>query len=313
MDTLPTLYMHPARADWGHGLVVSLEDGRPRLAFEDGKTRLLQSLDVLERATLSEDETRRVVDALVAKPKAKAAKPKATKLSKAGTRFASFEAQVERFLQIFPKGFEDPRYVAEERQAPNAKGTLRHRAGAMAYAAEMLSPDAITADLAADPSEVHRKACRAIGRSTNLLFTIDAVRFNGLASEHHAAFATALRALLAHGGSAEDAIDAHFDRYVDALAVTPRASWAMATLHPALVQPDRFVLVQPKYLAWQAALFAMETPTPGLPTASGFRVALAIAREVDRRLRAVGLTPRDLMNVQVFINRTHRSKNPDSQ
>ncbi|MCA9617210.1 MAG: hypothetical protein KC586_30825, partial [Myxococcales bacterium] len=66
-------------------------------------------------------------------------------------------------------------------------------------------------------------------------------------------------------------------------------------------------------LAWQAALFAMEPPAPGLPNATGYRAALAVAREVERRLRAAGLAPRDLMDVQILINRTHRSKAPDSQ
>lgn len=186
-----------------------------------------------------------------------------------------------RFLQFFPKGFEDPGYLESERD-------YKVRAcSALAEAAPL--------ELALEADAVLAAGCRK-GTGTNLLSQFEAARLNEvLASSDGAAFVRAAAAFtVSPEQSSLDAMEK---------AITPhgRASWPLVTYFPFF---------------WDSALhmFLKPNATQDFATRIGdkfsrtydaaleigvYRDLLDLAEETDRSIS--DLKPRDRIDVQSFI------------
>jgi len=186
-----------------------------------------------------------------------------------------------RFLQFFPRGFEDPGYVESERN-------YKVRAcSALTEAAPL--------DLALEADAGLATGCRK-GTGTNLLSQFEAARLNEvLASSDGAAF---VRAAAAFTVSPEQS-------YLDAMekAITPhgRASWPLVTYFPYLWNPAENMFLKPNAtLDFATRVGDKFSRTYDSAMEIGvYRDLLDLAEETERSIS--DLKPRDRIDVQSFI------------
>lgn len=307
MNERPTIYRHPARPEWGHGILVEERDAKLILHWEDGQEHVVASAfrDKLQPAELPDadatriDETVRGMRAKKIKTDEKArnrakVKPRPGKVQARLT----FDEQVARFTGKFPEGFVGGAFDESERGV---------KAGAPIDGQRQAAIDRAKTDLAAgalgDPDAAFETALALLG-ATTLVFPIEGViPFRTMRAEHRAGFATTLRDLLHGEGAHAD----RFDRFVAALLiedgkqVTKRPTWPLATILPALHDPAKHAFIKPKLLQEQAAVLGMPVNYTPLPSGAVYAEFVAVLEAVDRRLREAGHKPRDLMDVAAFV------------
>src|SRR5687768_6905756 len=147
----PAVFQHASQTQWGRGVVASHGEDRTTYMFENGGPRtfmnghqLIQevSLPQQEREALATALLRRVA-ALTAPPKKKATAAKAAAAKKAKAQKAAeavpeitFERQLAIFKAAYPGGFEDPKFIAEERGS--AGGPERRKDAGITLARDVL-------------------------------------------------------------------------------------------------------------------------------------------------------------------------------
>lgn len=317
-----SIYRNERAPEWGKGVVVGENEGKIVLVFEQGGLRTFKSemlSKVLSTVPMAPAEARALSEKLRGRKQrsgpatlaekrklsAKAAKASANKRAKA--TFATFDAQLAQFLKLFPEGFKDPRFVAEERGDASLEGKGALKAGGIALAQSQLSPERFEQ---ATPEELFDSAKSAI-QATNIAFPIEgAIPFGGIAEEDRAPMLAALKDLL-HG---EGDYTARFDAFTQSLKLREKsgkaktATWPLATLLPALYHPTEQVAVKPTYFASQASLVGDELQKSQPVTGAAYQRFLDVALATRTRLEAAGQEPRDLMDVYSFIWRTHSEK-----
>jgi hypothetical protein len=303
----PTIYRHPARPEWGHGILVEERDAKLILHWEDGQEHVVAAAfrDKLEAAALPDDDAVRIDEAVrgmrakkvkadeKARNRAKA-KPRA---SKAGPRL-TFDEQLARFAARFEGGFAGVEFDERERGVRDGAALEGQRQAAITLAGSLLAAGAL-----ADAEATYEGALRLIG-ATTLVFPIEGViPFRTMKPEVRAGFAAALRDLLHGGGEHAE----RFDRFVAALQIedgkggAKRPTWPLATILPALFDPASHAFIKPKLLQEQAAILGMPVNYQPLPSGAVYAEFRAVLEAVARRLREAGHAPRDLMDVAAFV------------
>lgn len=307
MNPRPAIYRHPARPEWGHGILVEERDAKLILHWEDGQEHVVASAfrTKLEPAELADDDAQRITDTvkgLRAKKikideKAKA-RAKARPRARATAAKLTFDQQVERFTSLFPQGFTGSTYERKERGIVDGVAVDGGKQAAIDLAKTLLAPEALL-----DPEAAYASVQRLLG-ATNLVFPIEgAIPFRTLRAEHRAGFAEALRDLL-HG---EGGYPARFDAFVAAIRiedgkqVAKRPTWPLATLLPALYQPHIHGFIKPKLLQEQAITLGLPVNYQPLPSGAVYDELLAVLKAVEQRLREAGQAPRDLMDSAAFV------------
>jgi hypothetical protein len=302
----PEIYRHPARPEWGNGILIGERENKLILHWEDGLEHAVASAfrDRLEIVEMSAEDTDRINEAvtsqrnqaLKAAERAKlrvARKPRAPRPPK-----LSFAEQLTKFQAAYPGGFTDSAYLASERGITDGATVAGSRQAAIELAAATLGPDAF-----GDAEAVYQAALTLIG-ATTLVFPIEGViPFRGMQAEHRPGFAAALRDLL-HG---DGPMATRLDSYVAALQLTDskgeakRPTWPLVTILPALYAPATCAFVKPKLLQEQAAILAVNVNYQPLPSGAVYDQFGAVLKAVDQKLREAGLEPRDLMDVAAFV------------
>jgi hypothetical protein len=297
------IYHHADHPEWGRGILLPLSAARPDrldLAFETGGRRILmksyasklQAVEVtpLEAKTLLEKlAVRRNSSTPIKVVRARGAR-------KTPVSFPDFEAQLRLFRTLFPEGFGDAKYVRLERQ-----GKKGGKDAAQATAAKAFVPAAFEGDATAAFT-----AAAELARSSGLVHPLDgASTLGSIAAERRPDFLKALHAWL-FGASDEQK---RFEELVAAigLAAGPgvkRPSWPLVTMFAALREPNTHVSVKPTAFQRQAALLGLPLTYSPTPNYAGYQQFVAVARETERRLRAAGEQPRDLLDVSAFISLT---------
>lgn len=167
-----TLYAHPARPEWGVGLVTALGEGRAKLAWSDGCERTI--LDPAAR--LVRVDPRKLAEAKPAakpkrepKPKPPRAKPKPKPIREpnpADRRRWTAEDDV-RLRELFEAGTGDDQIGEEMARTPKAVSANRSRLGLRRYSRARGIPE----DVVEQILELRRrgaaasKIARTVGRS----------------------------------------------------------------------------------------------------------------------------------------------------
>jgi hypothetical protein len=195
--------------------------------------------------------------------------------------YYGIDSAKERFLSFFPGGFEDPNYVARERDYK-----LKARQALLAAA---------PLDLAAEADENVSAACRK-GLVTNLLSPFEAARFNEvLTSADGPAY------LRAAASFTREQSQRTLDAMVKAITPHGAATWPLLTYVPYLWRPETHMFLKPEATTDFATRvgheFAREYDSDR--RLSVYESLLQLAAWTEQRI--ADLQPADRIDVQSFI------------
>jgi hypothetical protein len=298
---------HPACPQWGLGYLIEERDDKRFYDFEDGMSHSIARAfwSKLEPVELGGS------DLAALEAKIRGLKVRSTSSSKARARPVgppptTFPEQLARFERELPGGFEGEAFVKEERGAlhdPNSeKKQKANKTQAVATAARALAKAELEAlaargdfaGIVTRVREVHKAAA-------GLLHPLgDIIPFTKMPAEHDEGVGRAVVDLL-HGS---DEFDARFDRFVAALATAKVATWPLATILPALVDPKAYCFVKPSYYEKQAHVMGIDIGYERVPSAAVYGRMQSLARTLQQKLEEAGQKPRDLLDVYAFIART---------
>jgi hypothetical protein len=198
-----------------------------------------------------------------------------------------------KFLRFFSEGFRDDTYLEWERN---------YKANAHAQWLTLLDRDMHRSLLRQGRfDEVAARAVRIESR-TNLLFSFEKMALRDAVKSAGGAeiFATGLYDLLYR----DDAIEAKFDRWRDAVAALPRRqtrvlTWPVLTVFPFIAQPDQHIFLKPNVTRIAAEHYGVDFDYQSSPTWETYASLLEFASTIRRDLR--DMRPRDLIDIQSFI------------
>ncbi len=304
-EGLPTLYIHSKRPEWGLAIMARTGRKKNRYLFQDGRMRAfpVKFCHFMQPADKPLDVAERVAKQLASQLDGHSFEnPPAASPSRSDR--VSLEDQIKIFGKLFPGGFQDPDYIKTVRYAD--KRRKRHRDPAVEDARAQLSADNLEAMIAAEDYAGVMATVKRVIDGTSLCSTRDKSVLGELPEELYGDFATAVRDLL-HGESA------FFDRFTRIMAVLDhdragRVTWPLATVLPALLDPDHHVVVKPSVFRKQAEWMAPRLPYNKLPNAGLYERFRRMAAAVGEKLTEAGHPPRDMFDVYDFIWSTLRPK-----
>jgi len=206
--------------------------------------------------------------------------------------FIPFHKLESSFLNHYPKGFDDPKYITDERGAKVNASALLH---------ETMSKDILSRLIEqGDHAGVCDLAKKLVGKN-NLIFRNEKMNlFDSLkkGEAEQKLFSNALYEILY--GEAE--IAPRFDAFVNVLEELDTCKWPIATYFTFLLDPSRHICVKPSYFQTAARSYAFEINYVTRPSWSGYRRILKFVDHVAGQLsKRSSLKPSDLMDVQSFI------------
>jgi hypothetical protein len=202
----------------------------------------------------------------------------------------SFEHFVERFLALYPGGFEDTGFIRDERD---------YKLAATKKLKESLNLTEIDSLLAAcDFAEVCRRA-KQVASSLNLIFPQEMMSLNDSLKDSEAQkdFALSLRDVLYSDSPKEE----RFERYFAVLGKIGCPKWTIATYFQFLESTGTDMFMKPmvsQAMANAVGISLLYRPEPNWDTCVRLN---EVSAEVESRLKAVGLTPRDWIDLQSFM------------
>ncbi|MEK9501866.1 hypothetical protein [Gaopeijia maritima] len=299
-DDDPELLRHVKRPQWGLAILAWERGDRRAYQFEDGRQRTFKAgyYDLMKPA----QSQQRSEEAVIADLQAAIGTTRST-TRKALEPSATFDEQVALFKELYPKGFQSEKWV-EEHRGTEGRSLKRHRDPAIRKAQEVLSQAEVAAMMAEARYADLRDAVTTILSSTSLVSLRHVKTFRGMDEEETEQFAVAVAELL-HG---EGDFSPRFKAWVEVLdkVLGGKPSWRIATVLPALLDPEKHVCVRHSAFIRQAASIAPTSRYSRRPRARSYRNFRRVARVAHTRLEAAGLKPRDLMDVHDFIWTTLR-------
>jgi hypothetical protein len=199
----------------------------------------------------------------------------------------------EKFLRFFPKGFQDPKYIAWERGYKwEARERWEERLNRKAFR-ELLH--------AGKFAEICTAAVRIESR-TNLLFSFEkmALRDAVKTAEGARTFAEGLDDFLYGRAKGET----RFNRWCAAIAALPRRgrrvlTHPVATIFGFIAEPETHIFLKPVVTRTAAREYGYELYYNSTPSWKTYAAALEFAEEIRRDLE--DLKPRDMMDIQSFM------------
>ena len=292
-----TCVHHRKLPEWGLGIVLGVPAGKKVDVFfenhpSNGVVRLMADPAMLE--TTSEAPTDRLKAYLEALPKASRRGSKARTKSpprQAGTQ----QEAIDRFLALFPGGFNDPVYLAEERNYKLEASTLFSR---------LLSREIRMECIREQRVEALVDAALQVDGSTNLISPFEkAALRDGLKDQQAAlSFFGALSALIDSPAPSAG----HFETLARAVQALPAAkgrvfTWPIVTMFPFLASPGQYLFLKPESTRNEAARLRHDLRYDPAPNWVTYASALAMAETLQAELTGFGC--RDMIDVQSFIYR----------
>jgi hypothetical protein len=300
----PRFVRHSRKPEWGIGkLDEGLGEGPPyRYAFADGETRAFpeQSLSLLTHVDPFEAE-REAAQARAAAAAAAAAggsrrKQAARPDAPPPERASSLERQIEIFLTRYPAGFEDEKFVEDERGVPGTRKA--GRLGSTLVAQEELAIDPLRDLLLAKHGVGTFALLRKIAQKSRGflapedLLPTSALTADGLVEQR---LCETLFDLV-HG---KGPVDDRFETFVK-IVPSAAATWPLMTLAPALFDPSKHLFVHPGVTFRQSEILGTPVRGLGRPTGTLYAGLLSGAKKLAEALSQRGIAPRDLLDVHAF-------------
>lgn len=295
-ETLPSLYRHTKRNEWGLGLMIRTLPDRTYMQFQDGRMRLmhLDYSDMLEPVDRPYDIARGLVEALESM-----APDELRPGKRRGPAPISLEEQVAYFRELYVDGFRGDEYTEYHRGDGRKRPLKRHRDGLVERAKKNLAKSGFKQlRKKGGASAVHKEASK-IANLTGLVPAKERRAFAEIDEQYHESIATNLRALI-HGRSA---FPLRFDAWVRALeqAMGQTPTWMLATLFSGIYWPDKHVVVKPKTIEQQARFMAPGLRAGERPMGILYARLEAMATTTLERMETKGLAPRDMLDLYDFM------------
>ena len=265
---------HKRLPEWGLGQVVETRPGYATIFFVGvGRKQFRADSPDLTRAEA--EASHPLLDNLSAGP----AK---------GGRFLTPEQASAKFLEKYPKGFQDPDYLSGERE-PKVKSHL--------LAAELLDEAELTALAEAGKFDEIAERARKVVAATQLVFPAERSGFTAAMqdADNRAVFGPALIGLLYGEGTYQP----RFEAFCAALKSMGLAKWTLATYFAFLRFPDAHVLVKPTVSQAAAQVCGFDLKYHVDPNWTTYEAARRLAEYLRESLAE--LKPRDLFDVQLFL------------
>ena len=200
-----------------------------------------------------------------------------------------------KFLRFFPGGFEDETYLDWERDYKwNAH---------VAWQQRLAKPEMMRLIKRGDFAEVALRAVRIESR-TNLLFSFEkmALRDAVKSLAGARAFANGLYDFLHGSGSSQK----RFERWVEVVRALPRRqtrvlTWPLVTVFGFIAQPEQHFFLKPNVTKIATEEYGYDFQYKSCPNWATYLDLLGFAETVRRDLRAAGLKPRDMIDLQSFL------------
>ena len=237
------LVTHPGCSEWGLGKVLEVKGNKVKIHFKDDHEKdfrtISSDLVPLEIATDQSDPT---LDNLP---------PFSGDHFDVKAKRVTIDDGIQRFKQIFPRGFHDPDYLGTGKTGAQEFGERRYKIKAHEHYLETLGqgrgPDLLAKG---DIDELIRRACSVVSRNLNLLVSFENMALrDGLKADPEAA-ARFFDHLFVFVAGAEEAC---FAPLADSLLQLPVAegkarvaTWPVLTILPFLADPHQFMFLKPE-------------------------------------------------------------------
>jgi hypothetical protein len=292
-----TCIRHRKLPEWGLGIVLGVPAGnKVDVFFENHPSskvvRLMADPAMLEIA--SEAPTDRLKAYLEAPPKPSKRSAKAR--TKAPARQAGTQQEaVDRFLALFPGGFNDPVYLAEERNDKVEASELFSRVLSQEIRMECIREQRV---------DTLVEAALQVDASTALISPFEKAAFREGLKDPHAAltFFGALSALIDSPAPSAG----HFETFAKTVQDLPVAkgrvfTWPIVTMFPFLASPGQYLFLKPESTRNEAARLKHDLGYDPAPNWVTYASALAMAERLKTEFADLGC--RDMIDVQSFIYR----------
>ena len=209
-------------------------------------------------------------------------------------RLTGPERCIRKFLRFFPGGFEDEKYFDWER----GYKWLAHEQ----WDASLSRTRFRRLLDAEDYGEIAAQAVKIESR-TNLLFSFEKMALRDAVKGRGArVFAEGLYEFL-HGRGSDRT---KFERWCEVIAALPRRqtrvlTWPLVTVFGFIAQPEQHFFLKPNVTKIAAEEYGYDFQYKSCPNWGTYLDLLAFAETVRRDLRAAGLKPRDMIDLQSFL------------
>lgn len=270
--------MHPNQKEWGLGKVLSATPENLDVFFVGaGRKKLSRSFIKLEKAEGAASK-HRLLDNLIETSEI------------AGDGFVTLPMAVERFMGIYPDGFEDADFIKATRDA-NTRG---HK-----FCAQLLSQEELFRLIQEGSFEAVCDRARHVESTANMLTKSERKVFHDALDlpASQKLFAAALADLL-YGTETEEARFKHFLRTLGILRLN---KWPFATLFSFIRYPQAHAYIKPTVIQNSAKALCWRINYKPEPNWKTYDAVLRLYSYVRTNLLEEGMMPRDLIDVQSFI------------
>lgn len=270
--------VHPNKKDWGLGKVLSVTPDNIEIFFVGaGSKRLSTSFAKLE-----------IVEGTAAKHQLLDNLGDASRLSNAD--YVSLSVAIERFLAVYPEGFETPDFLKDEREA-----NLR----AHQFCIQLLGATEISELIAEQRYQDVCDRARHVESVTTLLTKSEKTALYAALDlpENQKIFAVALADLL-YGTDSEEYRFKLFVRVLDLLEIN---RWHFATLFGFIRYPLERVFVKPTVIQNAAKALCWRINYKPDANWGSYTSVLRLYNHLRMGLVEEGLLPRDMIDVHAFI------------
>lgn len=280
MSTLTTgdRVIHPNQQEWGLGKVLSATPDNLDVFFVGaGRKRLSRNFIALEKAEGAASK-HRLLDNLIETSEI------------ASDCFVSAAMAIERFVKIYPDGFEDPGFIKAARDA-NLRG---HK-----FCTNLLGQEELSRLVEDGSFAAVCDRARHVELTANLLTKSERKMLHD-ALEMPACqklFATALVDLL-YG---EESEEARFKHFLRTLGILHLNKWPFATLFSFIRHPQQHAFVKPTATQNAARALCWRINYKPEPNWKTYDAVLRLYGYIRANLLEEGMMPRDLIDVQSFI------------
>ncbi|BDG04726.1 hypothetical protein [Anaeromyxobacter oryzae] len=286
-------------ASLGLGKIVALEPKAVHVFFAASdarfatKLRLPMALSLLTPAAAP--------DAWLSGLSGFALDEKTGRYGRAGSWLSHGEA-VARFLEAFPEGFADPRYVATTGKERSDQRASRWRRAHEAFVEELGNGQGERLLEAGDVAGLVERAVRVERNVRTLHKDADKISLEVALKDPGAArtFFAALFELLA---SSPD--QTRFEALAEATAAltpdaTPESRWPTVTLLPFVARPELHMLLRPRFACDVAQRLGLELAYSAAPNWKTYSALLGSAALLLEKLRPLGA--KDHVDVEAFMH-----------
>jgi hypothetical protein len=270
--------IHPNQQEWGVGKVLSATPDNFDIFFVGaGRKRFSRSFIQLEKAEGAASK-HRLLDNLIETSEINS------------NSFVTFPRAIERFMELYPGGFEAPNFIKATREA-NMRG---HKA-----CVNLLSQEELFRLIEEGCFEAVCDRARHVESSTNLLMKSERKALHE-ALELPASqkmFSLALADLF-YGTETEEARFKHFLRMLNILDLY---KWPFATIFSFIRHPLQNAFIKPTTIQNSAKALCWRISYKPEPNWKTYDAVLRLYNYVRTSLIEEGMMPRDLLDVQSFI------------